>query len=233
MQKHTPNNDDVFSKMQRMILDGHFANGEKLPSERALMERFSVGRNVVRESIAALSKIGLLETKPRHRPIVTYTGQETAIDTVEGFLRHFLSDKTGFEHLFNSRLFIEAALCRHAALHARKEDIHKLRAALEKNKQAIHNSIEFYRTDVLFHKILYEIPRNPVFTTIQKAYVSWLVRHWAQMERGNELNALTFSGHEAIFNAIVERDPDAAEKALQDHLRIAWEQVKSTFPIDR
>ncbi len=66
---------------------------------------------------------------------------------------------------------------------------------------------------------------------MQKAYVSWLARHWAQMERGDELNAITFAGHEALFNAIVDRDPDAAEQALKDHLRIAWEQVKSTFPI--
>ena len=221
--------DVVIGKLEKLILSGAFSPGEKLPSERDLMERFNVGRNVIREAIAALSRNGLLDTRPRFRPVVAYAGQQTAIDVLDGFVQHFIDQEDGFENLFKSRAFIEAALCRHAALHARKDDIRRLREALAKNKAAISDSEEFYRTDVRYHRILYEIPNNPIFPTLHKAYVSWLSGHWLKMKRGEELNRLTYAGHEAIFNAIVERDPDEAERALQNHLNVAWERVKCTF----
>ncbi len=223
------NTDIVIGKLEKLILSGVFSPGEKLPSERDLMERFGVGRNAVREAIAALSRNGLLDTRPRFRPVVAYDGQRTAINILDGFVQNFIDQEGGFKHLFNSRAFIEAALCRHAALHARKDDIQRLREALAKNKAAISDSEAFYKTDVSYHRILYEIPKNPVFPTLHTAYVSWLSGHWAKMKRGSELNRLTYAGHEAIFNAIVDRDPDEAESALQNHLNVAWEQVKYTF----
>lgn len=219
----------VIGKLEKLILSGEISPGEKLPSERTLMKHFDVGRNVIREAIAALSRNGLLLTRPRYRPVVAYAGQQTAIDTLEGFVRHFIDQERGYEHLFKSRAFFEAALCRHAALHARKDDIGRLREALADNKTAISDSEAFYKTDVLYHRIFYEIPKNPVFPTLHTAYVSWLWQHWKKMEREQELNRLVYSGHEAIFNAIVDRDPDEAEQALHNHLKIAWEHVKSTF----
>lgn len=229
LDKETRSTDIVIGKLEKLILSGEFSSGEKLPSERTLMERFDVGRNVVREAIAALSRNGLLHTRPRYRPIVAYAGQQTAIDTLEGFVQHFIDQERGYEHLFRSRAFFEAALCRHAALHARKHDIERLREALDKNRASVSDPEEFYKTDVLFHRVLYEIPKNPIFPTLHTAYVSWLWEHWKKMERGEELNQLIYAGHEAIFNAIVDRDPDEAEQALLIHLNLAWEHVKNTF----
>lgn len=229
MEQKLRSADVVIRKLEKLILSGSFSPGEKLPSERDLMERFGVGRNAIREAIAALSRNGLLDTRPRFRPVVAYTGEQTAINILDGFVQHFIGQERGFEHLFNSRFFIEAALCRHAALHARKDDIQSLREALLKNKAKIHDSEAFYMTDVVFHRVLYKIPKNPIFPTLHTAYVSWLSKYWAKMKKGAELNRLTYSGHEAIFNAIVDRDPDEAERALNNHMNLAWGQVKSTF----
>ena len=49
------------------------------------------------------------------------------------------------------------------------------------------------------------------------------------MPRSRERNLVNFKGHEGICRAIVERDPDAAEEALTNHLRAAWEYVRVTF----
>lgn len=223
------NTDVVIGKLEKLILNGDLSPGEKLPPERKLMEQFNVSRNVIRESIAALSRNGLLITRPRFRPVVADNDGQTAINVLDGFVQHFIDQERGFEHLFNSRVFVEAALCRHAALHARKDDIHRLKEALAENKEAVEDYIEFYRTDVSFHRILYEIPKNPIFLTLHIAYVSWLSKHWGKMKRGPELNRLIYAGHEVILNAIVDRDPDEAEKSLHNHLNVAWEQVKFTF----
>jgi DNA-binding FadR family transcriptional regulator len=118
---------------------------------------------------------------------------------------------------------------RHAALHARKEDIGALRTALAANEQAISDSQRFYASDVAFHAVLYEIPRNPVFPSVHKAFTSWLAPHWERMLRSPERNRINYLSHREIFEAIVERDPEAAERALQNHLASAWEYVRGTF----
>ena len=48
-----------------------------------------------------------------------------------------------------------------------------------------------------------------------------------------ERNEVNYSYHEAIFQAILDRDPDAAEEALKSHLHTAWEFVRVTFDEDQ
>ena len=114
-------------------------------------------------------------------------------------------------------------------MHARKEDIDDLRAALADNEAAIDNSDEFYRTDIASHGVLYRIPRNPIFPAVHSAYTSWLAPHWSRMPRSPERNAMNYRSHVEIFDRIVERDGEGAELALTRHLDAAWEYVRVTF----
>jgi DNA-binding GntR family transcriptional regulator len=49
------------------------------------------------------------------------------------------------------------------------------------------------------------------------------------MPRLVDRNQRNFEAHSAIFQAILMRDPDAAEAALRSHLDAAWDQVRDTF----
>jgi GntR family transcriptional regulator, sialic acid-inducible nan operon repressor len=221
--------DQLGERLAAMILGGELASGARLPPERELMHRFSVSRTAVREAIAGLASRGLLLTRPGYRPVIRQPSYETAIDALGQLVGHLMSGADGARMLFDSRIFVEAALARFAATHARKEDIALLRQALEANRAAIGDPRAFYETDVAFHGLLYRIPRNPIYTAVHKAYVEWLMRHWARMQRGDDVDRLNHAGHVAILEAIIERDPDEAEAALRRHLAIAWELVRGTF----
>jgi DNA-binding FadR family transcriptional regulator len=221
--------DSVVAEIEQDIVTGKLANGAPLPPERDLMGRFSVSRTVVREAIATLTTRGLLECKPRHRPIVRSPGYDAAFSAVGNVVVHLLKQNNGVKTLFDARIFLEAALVRHAALHARKEDIAALRAALADNLAAINDPVAFDNTDVAFHAIFYAISGNPIFPAIHRAFVSWLFGHWQSMPRSAEQNLAYHAGHKATFDAIINRDPEGAEKALQSHLEEAWETVRGTF----
>jgi DNA-binding FadR family transcriptional regulator len=218
-------------RLATMIATGELASGDRLPSERDLMQRFGVGRTAVREAINTLANRGLLITRSGYRPIVRKPDYESAIDALGGSITPLLSDEHGFWNLFESRIFIEAALARHAAIHARREDIQELREALEHNHAAIGDSQAFYRTDVAFHGVLYRIPRNPIYPAVQRAYAQWLMSHWSAMERSPDIDRLNYAGHIAIVEAIIGRDPDQAENTMRRHLQFAWELVRSTFAV--
>jgi len=223
--------------LEEQILSGALADRAPLPAERDLVKRFGTSRAVVREAIATLDHRGLIENRPRFRPLVRKPGIESAFTAVGSIVEHLLGNERGVRNLYESRLFLERALVREAALRARRQDIDELRAALDANRAAIADSEAFYRTDIAFHGVLYHIPRNPIFPAVHSAYTAWLAPHWERMPRSAERNAMNHGSHAEILARIVDRDADGAELALQRHLDAAWEYVRGTFaqevqPID-
>ena len=221
--------DVVTAKLEQLITTGLLPGNTPLPAERELMAQFNASRTVIREAISALSNRGLLECRPRCRPIVRQPGYDTVLSAVEHVVHNLLADAEGVKNLYETRAFFERGLVREAAKSANKDDILKLKNALANNKQTIPDSKSFYETDVAFHGVLYGIPKNPVFSTIHMGFTSWLAPHWEVMPRSVERNEGNYKAHEAIYLAILERDADAAEQALAYHLNMAWQIVQGTF----
>lgn len=221
--------DGLIQNFEKQILDGTLRDGEPLPPEREIVQTYGVSRTVVREAVLALSNKGLVDARPRFRPVVRKPGYDAAIQAVGSAATRLLSAPGGVKNLFDLRIMMEAALVRQAALEADKGHIAKLKDALRANEAAIADSETFYETDMAFHGVLYEIPENPVLPSIHRAYTDWLSSHWKKMPRLPDRNRANFVAHSAIFNAILLRDPDAAERALRSHLAAAWEQVRQTF----
>lgn len=221
--------DVLVHALEARIASGDLPDGALLPPERDLIETFGVSRTVVREAVATLASRGLVENRPRFRPVVRRPGVGAAIAAVNGVVGHLLAQSGGVKNLYDTRIFLEAALVRQAAISARKDDIAALGKALAANEAAIPDSAAFYQTDTAFHAVLYDIPRNPVFPAIHKAFTGWLAPHWVKMPRSPERNRVNFLRHSDIYNGIRDRDPDAAEAALNAHLHAAWEYVRGTF----
>lgn len=221
--------DQVFRTLETRIRDGLLMDGAPLPPERDMMAEFGTSRTVVREAVRLLSSKGLVEAKPRHRPVVRKVGFEAAFDAAETVVSHLLTQTGGVKNLFDTRTLIESMLAREAALNATKDDLLDLKAALAANAEAVDDNESFYRTDIAFHGVLFGISRNPVLPAVHRAYTGWLAPQWSQMPRQPERNRKNLASHMAIFEAIMMRDPDAAEAALRSHLADAWAQVKQTF----
>ncbi|WP_156143248.1 FadR/GntR family transcriptional regulator, partial [Shewanella sp. ZOR0012] len=54
---------EVGQQLKNAILGGDYKAGDKLPSERELIELFQVSRTVVREAIKSLEASGLVEIR--------------------------------------------------------------------------------------------------------------------------------------------------------------------------
>ena len=211
------------------IQAGEIKAGEPLPAERALMAEFSASRGAVREAIQLLAAQGLLRTQPRHRPVVRAPGYDSAVSALQSIVSHLLAAPNGVKHLFETRTFVEIGLARYAAVHAQKDDIYHLKEALEANRATIEDNARFFETDKRFHEGLFRIPGNPAFLSVHHAYTTWLEPQWTRMPRNPERNALNYAAHKDIFDAILSRDADLSEAAMQAHLNSAWDQVRNTF----
>src|SRR3954452_23200351 len=98
--------DAVAADLMRIIQSGSLQEGERLPAERDLMQRYGVSRAAVREPIVSLANRGLIETRLGHRPIVRKPDYEIAVDRVGNLVGHLMVDRKGVWNLFESRIFI-------------------------------------------------------------------------------------------------------------------------------
>jgi GntR family transcriptional regulator, sialic acid-inducible nan operon repressor len=217
--------DEVADRLEAMICNGQFSAGDQIPSERDLMKMFGVGRPAIREGLFSLQKMGLLSVGSGSRARVTMPTAAKLVQSLSGAARLFLVQPNGVRHLQDARLLFEVALARQAASKATVDDIQKLEAALEENRRALDDPT-FGRTDVAFHYVIAEIPKNPVFTAICEALVEWLVEQRRIALENPGANQKAYRAHQRIFKAISEKDSDGAAAAMRDHLddvaRLYW-----------
>ena len=167
--------EEVADRLERQIQDGDYSPTDQLPSERELMRHFGVGRPAIREALFHLGRMGLIEVRSGERARVTRPTPQVVIEALAGTARHMLSSPGGVRDFQAARLFLEVGLARHAARHATEDDLAKLEAKLEQNRESIGDLKRFQRTDVEFHYVIALVSRNPIFAAIHDALAEWLL----------------------------------------------------------
>jgi len=214
--------EQVAAHIEREILQGKLKPGDRLPPERDLQTRFGVGRPAIREALITLQRAGLVE-------IGNGMPARVSMPTVKGVMaglvpavQQMLTNAEGQRQLQGVRLFMEVGLVRHAAENATPDDLRRLQAALDANQRTLGDREGFIRTDVAFHFVFAQIMRNPAFVALHDAMSTWLLqqRQIALLEPGEDQKG--FDAHTRILEAVVSRDPDAAEAAMRDHLESGW-----------
>jgi GntR family transcriptional regulator, sialic acid-inducible nan operon repressor len=209
--------EEVADRLERQIQDGDYSLADQLPSERELMRQFGVGRPAIREALFHLGRMGLIEVRSGERARVTRPTPQVVIEALAGTARHMLSSPGGVRDFQAARLFFEVGLARHAAEHATKDDLAKLEAKLEQNRESIGDLKRFQRTDVEFHYVIALVSRNPIFAAIHDALAEWLLEQRRTTLAPGQYE-IVYEAHRKIFEAVVSGDPDRSEAAMREHL---------------
>ena len=103
----------VSAAVLERIRSGEFGPGDRLPTEKMLMEEYGVGRNSVREAVQALVTLGLVEVRPGRGATVIGIESENALDaeTLSALLK-----EEAVDDLYAFRRLLEAETSACAAL---------------------------------------------------------------------------------------------------------------------
>ena len=215
--------DEIAEQIERAISTGEFKEGDSMPSEQQLAERFGVGRPSVRQALFTLQQQGLVEIASGARARVTAPSGKFMVGQMAGLVRRITSSPQGQEHMEQARLLFEAGVAWQAARVATDEDVERLKTKLDANSQAIGNVGVFIRTDVAFHAELAVITRNPMFISVNDALVGWLVDQRTTTIHMPDADRLSIRDHTAIYEAVAARDPMRAFHEMTGHLRLISE----------
>ena len=211
---------EVARRLVDYLLSGGVAPGARIPSERQLAEAFGVGRSAVREAIAALSLIGLIEVRHGDGTFLKRPDSPLLPQVVEWGL---LLGEQRTTDLVEARQKIEVDIAGLAAQRRTDEDVADLARILSRMEwESLHGDEVggFVDADVAFHLRLAETARNTalrdVLSSIQALLRAWIGRVIADGNRES-----SFREHVPILEAVKSRDVRAAEEAMEAHMRSA------------
>ncbi|MCM3002786.1 FadR/GntR family transcriptional regulator [Priestia koreensis] len=95
---------EILTEIRHMIERDKLQTGDKIPSERELSEKMSVGRSSVREALRALELIGIIETRRGEGTFIKEIGEHQFIDILATFL---LQDSKAKQDLIETKYWIE------------------------------------------------------------------------------------------------------------------------------
>jgi DNA-binding GntR family transcriptional regulator len=193
--------EDVAELLRQRIYAHELAPGTWV-DEQALAASFGISRTPMREALKVLAAEGLVRLEPRRG---CYVAELSERDLDEIFpVMALLEGRVAFEAAGKAS---DAELARLGALHD----------ALEAHAAA-NDADRFFEANQAFHAALQEISGNRwLKQTIEDA------RKLLKLTRRDSLNLegrlkQSLAEHRAILKALRARDPDAAGRAMHDHL---------------
>jgi GntR family transcriptional repressor for pyruvate dehydrogenase complex len=217
--------------VEKLILSGELAPGEKLPPERVLAEKTGVSRPVVHESLVKLEAEGLVTIVARHGAYVTDFRLTGSLDVLSALLRHQQLTLTGqtLETLFEMRGVVDLKASGLAAIHATIEDLSKLEGVLlEQQKSMRSGSQDMARADFAFHHALCKASGEASFSFIMNAF-SPLHTALERLLFGDPACAESvFSHHRRIVDALMAHDASRARLQMQQLIELSRSRLFET-----
>jgi len=199
-----------------------FKVGDRLPPERTIAREMGVSRNTLREAVAALQIIGILEA--RHSQgnfIITLSETEDLRARIEAV---FANSDDPFAAI-DARIAFEPGVAFLACQTATDEDILEIGEVVGRVASAIRaNNLQAYaHADRDFHLHIAQSTHNSIVVeTIQVLTRTLIQPLWQSMKRviagENRIRRARIEEHEAIRDAIAARNPHLAQDTLRRHL---------------
>ncbi len=216
--------DLVARQLERLIIEGRLTPGEGLPSERELARQIGVSRASLREALSELRSRGLIEPARNGGAVVAELTRRTLTEPLSQMLERYPS---AMWDLMEMRAELEAHAALLAAQRATPADIAALEAAFE--IQVSGRSRKFAmlaKRDLDFHLLIAKASHNIALLHTTHSLTNLLQ---VLVQRGYELLLRSDTArqdlkvierqHAAVLDAIRRRDPGAAQRAAQEHLR--------------
>jgi len=204
------------ARIAALIAQGEFKTGDRLPSERALAERFEVSRTLVREAIIVLEMQGNVEVRGGSGIYVCAAAGAERADSYQ------LPPGPGPFELLRARCLIESEIASVAAELRKDSDLDRIYAALVAMREHMHDKAANEAADRLFHLRIAEATGNSVL--LQMVTALWdhtKAPVWSQMEahfHTPELRRASQDDHQRVFTALLERDAAGARDAMRAHI---------------
>jgi len=177
-----------------------------------------VGRSAVREALAALEILGIVDVRPGSGTYLRGTASELLPQSLSWGM---LIGERSTTELLELRSGLEIYVARLAADRLTEAQLASLQRHLERMRASIDDLKAFVKADLAFHHELAESADNSMLLDLLQIVRS-LLRVWVDRAVQDEAHARTaLEEHEAVYRALAAHDGDAAASAMAAHMATA------------
>lgn len=210
----------IAEEINHSIINGDFSPGEKLPPEREISSQLGASRASVREALAVLEMLGVVEIKVGDGSYVKKERNNFRLDIEE------IKKSSPFE-LIEARYLIESIIVELAIDRATDKHIKVLEKNVNDLKEIVDDDEKndrFFKLGVQFHKEIALITNNDVLIKISEGLVQEdthpLWKHLNQkVLLSKDARVHQIQEHEEVLEAIKSKDKEKAKNAMLHHLK--------------
>lgn len=210
----------VVAQLRKLILDGYFPPGARLPAQRELAEQLAVSRNTVLQAIRVLERMGLLVVKPGQHggAFVRALDGRSLLEPLDLMIK---TDRISVQEVVELRVLIEGRNAFWAAERATPDQIAEIRVIVEEFARLVDNASDeewsiLLAEDALFHEAVARAGQNRASAILMRGLLAHLNKELQKVPRD--------AGHQGleqlagIYTAISSRAPALAETRMRQHI---------------
>lgn len=208
---------DFLPKLVAYIVEAARTNGDKAPSERELAEHFAVSRGQVRESLAILEAMRIIQRRAKSGIYLTL--DEAGLDSMALLARAGVQlDAAQIFQAVELRKIHEIKAAELAANRATEANFERLRDILDRSESQIADGLGLQELDGEFHLEIVRATQNDLFRKICASFYAASFQrmpvYFGQIDRSIKSHA----EHQQIFDALYRRDAILAQALMNTHL---------------
>ena len=210
--------EDIAAQIRAELAAGRLKVGSRLPSERALSERFNVSRNTLREALRSLEHAGLIRLQ-KGASGGAFISERSGEAVVTGLLDLYHVGAIGPAQLTQARIWVESIIVREACQRATPEDLAELHRNIEQ-AQAATTAGDFAlraKTNIDFHRILARMTGNPIMVVMMDALLTVLLHFIRSI--GERDNPYTLPSRRRFMKHMEEGNVEAAVSEMETMLK--------------
>jgi GntR family transcriptional repressor for pyruvate dehydrogenase complex len=211
---------NIVNQIRKAIFEGVLKPGDKLPSDKELMNKFGVSKGSLREALRSLEVLGLLEIRQGTLggAFVTEVDPEKA---KKGFSNFLVFRDLSLKNLFDVRLILESHIAENAASIITGDDLQRLEQILQETHDAIENDLplNFREKEIAFHLIIANAAQNPLLIFLMDFVENLLLDAKEILDPGRDFSMKVIEAHKRIYKALAARDANRARNAIVQDIK--------------
>lgn len=198
--------------------------GDRLPTERELMNALGVGRSTVREVIGRFQALGVVETR---KGSGTYLLQPVSAATVHmPLMLETVNLRDALLQTLEVRRGIEVEAGALAAMRRTEDDLRIIEEKLDEMERVHLAKGTSGKEDLAFHVAIYDATHNPLFKQLLEQMREAFERFWTKPFDRPDFARRSFPYHRTLFSAIADQDSEAARRETLKILAVVEEDIK-------
>ena len=158
--------EEIYNQIRQLILDGEIHPGERLPSERKMMDMMHRSRPTIREAMRMLEREGYIKIYSGSSGAVV---QEINVDNAVQSLETIIQMKhMKIEEILEFRRLTECEAARLASERRTAEDLEKMKEILQRSENVLGESDAFIACDLEFHLALADASHNSMYSIMMQ-----------------------------------------------------------------